>query len=1178
MTEEYRSYTTELLGLPGKHHEGFENLVDELPLGILSCDREGNITAINDFLLNLLGSPSADFTKQFNMLTFPPLVECGISAIIEETLTTGRNSSIETAYRSLWEKELFLNFKVFPRKDENGLIYGCYAIIEDLTIKNRETAELELSKRKDKLISQISDRFINSKFKDIDREINKTLEDLAKFIGADRSFLFVVTENTKYIIKTHEWLADGVISRIPLNEKWDTKKIVFERLNNFQIVNIPDVNKIPKEKEQLKKMLQDLGIKSVAMIPLSRYGTFKGFIGVDSKKKVHNWDYKELNVLKIAGGMIANVLERKNTESMLLKKEQEYEKIVNSLDTIIWKATFDKEGNALDTYISKSVDKVMGLPPGTIGTDWNTFFAHIHPEDREKVREALEQGFKQHGSPLYIDYRLVSNDGKPVWINTRGSFHYLKDGAFLGYGTSANITDRKMAEEEVIRSEKRYRSLIEQLGDAVFVSNLEGQILEVNDSASKMLGYSKEALQKMNVHDLLIPERRKNGLEAINRLEVEGTVRGDTKYLTANGDIIDVEISARLLEGCSGLSQAVVRDITHRKQMENKLRESEAILSEVCRIARIGGWEIDLESGVVTRTPEILRIYEKDLPADLKSGLSIYLTGSREILEKAINDAVEKGESYEHELELISAKGKHKWVRAIGRPVIQDGKVIKLIGTLQDITEQKEAQDELKRNEERYRALFEQSNDAIFLNRLDGQIVEVNEKACEIFGYTKEELQTKSVVDLLPPYLRDAGNLALEKCRKNRFIHINTVYQKANGEIFDAEGSSKVLEGYPDLAIAVVRDISKQKRAEEKIARSEIKYRSLFEQSNDAIIIHDFNGKILEVNKMTCEILGYNEQELKQESIIDLFSPEYREKVRSAMTEVKTTGSTRKETRMIRSDGTPIFMDFNVSLLQTQENTILAVGRDITDRIRAEEAMINARIEAETASRTKSEFLANMSHELRTPLNSIIGFSDILFERVFGELNERQLKYVSNISTSGKHLLGLINDILDLSKVEAGKMELHYSEFSIDSVFEEVKSTLSPLAHAKSLKIDFIAEPGFGSIQADRSRLIQILYNLGSNAIKFTPEKGSISVNCKKSGDSAIFSVKDTGIGISPDDQKKLFQPFTQIDSSSSKQYCGTGLGLVLVKKLVELHGGVIRVDSETGKGSNFTFELPAGN
>ena len=183
---------------------------------------------------------------------------------------------------------------------------------------------------------------------------------------------------------------------------------------------------------------------------------------------------------------------------------------------------------------------------------------------------------------------------------------------------------------------------------------------------------------------------------------------------------------------------------------------------------------------------------------------------------------------------------------------------------------------------------------------------------------------------------------------------------------------------------------------------------------------------------------------------------------------------------------------------------ILQTCLDITEHKRSEERLLQAKLEAEAANRTKSEFLANMSHELRTPLNSIIGFSDILLERVFGELNEKQLRYINNISTSGKHLLELINDILDLSKVEAGKMELHYSEFSINSVFEEVRAVFSPLAQKKSLEITFNVE-SVTTLEADRGRLIQILYNLVSNAIKFTPDGGKVSVCCKKKRKPSVY-------------------------------------------------------------------------
>ncbi|MPM72474.1 Non-motile and phage-resistance protein [bioreactor metagenome] len=237
--------------------------------------------------------------------------------------------------------------------------------------------------------------------------------------------------------------------------------------------------------------------------------------------------------------------------------------------------------------------------------------------------------------------------------------------------------------------------------------------------------------------------------------------------------------------------------------------------------------------------------------------------------------------------------------------------------------------------------------------------------------------------------------------------------------------------------------------------------------------------------------------------------------------------------------------------------------------------LLQAKFDAESASRAKSEFLTNVSHELRTPLNSIIGVSDILLEKIFGDLNAKQLKYVNNISVSGKHLLRVINDILDLSKVEAGKMELYYSEFSISLVFDEVKSTILPLALVKNLEMEFKIDPDLGDIQADRSRLIQILYNLVSNAVKFTPEGGKVSVFCEKSGNRAIFSVTDTGIGISPENQKYLFEPFKQIDSGTNRQYGGTGLGLALVKQFVDMHKGRVWFTSVRGKGSSFIFELP---
>ncbi|HIH74700.1 MAG TPA: PAS domain-containing protein [Methanosarcina sp.] len=253
---------------------------------------------------------------------------------------------------------------------------------------------------------------------------------------------------------------------------------------------------------------------------------------------------------------------------------------------------------------------------------------------------------------------------------------------------------------------------------------------------------------------------------------------------------------------------------------------------------------------------------------------------------------------------------------------------------------------------------------------------------------------------------------------------------------------------------------------------------------------------------------------------------------------------------------------------------ILETFRDITES-KAIERLLQEKQIAEVANRTKSEFLANMSHELRTPLNSIIGFSDILHQQVFGELNEKQLRYTDNISKSGRHLLNLINGILDLSKVEAGKMELIYKEFELANKLNMAKNFLSPIADQKNIKIEIDVDKNLTTIRADESRFIQIMYNLVDNAIKFSNKNGLITIEAKKKGDMAEIIVSDNGIGIKVEDQNKLFKPFSQVDPFSSKKFQGTGLGLSLVKQIVNLHGGYVWFRSAPDEGSTFAFAIP---
>jgi signal transduction histidine kinase len=231
--------------------------------------------------------------------------------------------------------------------------------------------------------------------------------------------------------------------------------------------------------------------------------------------------------------------------------------------------------------------------------------------------------------------------------------------------------------------------------------------------------------------------------------------------------------------------------------------------------------------------------------------------------------------------------------------------------------------------------------------------------------------------------------------------------------------------------------------------------------------------------------------------------------------------------------------------------------------------------EIEAANRHKSEFLANMSHELRTPLNAIIGFSEVLQERMFGELNEKQAEYTDDILTSGRHLLSLINEILDLSKVEAGRMELEVATFDLPLAIDNARTFVRERAVKHGINLDVTVDEQLGDFTGDERKIKQILLNLLSNAVKFTPEGGRIGIKARQADGSVEISVSDTGIGIAPEDQPKIFEEFRQVGSDYAHKKEGTGLGLTLAKKFVELHGGKIWVESEIGKGSTFSFTLP---
>ena len=376
----------------------------------------------------------------------------------------------------------------------------------------------------------------------------------------------------------------------------------------------------------------------------------------------------------------------------------------------------------------------------------------------------------------------------------------------------------------------------------------------------------------------------------------------------------------------------------------------------------------------------------------------------------------------------------------------------------------------------------------------------------------------------------------------------------------------------------------------ETLRLSETKFRGLLEAAANAIVGVNQEGLITMVNAETEKSFGYQRDELLGHPV-EILIPEAFHRVHQAhrasylrLARARTMGP-GLELRARRKDGSEFPVEISLTPLETEGGLlVMAIIVDITERRLYQEQIeqTNRELElrnreVERATQLKSQFLASMSHELRTPLNAILGFSDLLAEQTAGSLNEKQRRYVQHIHNGGQHLLQLINDILDLSKIEAGRMELRPESFLVADTLPEVLSIIRPLAMDKKIEVVSTVEPALW-VCADRVRFKQILYNLLSNAVKFTPDGGRVGVQVWPDGEWLHLVVHDTGIGIPPEEQEAIFDEFRQVGTTTKGVKEGTGLGLAITRRLVEQHGGTLRVESEPGRGSRFHFTLPAGS
>jgi len=891
--------------------------------------------------------------------------------------------------------------------------------------------------------------------------------------------------------------------------------------------------------------------------------------------------------------------------SDLEAKRDRLEFALDAADAGLW--DWDLKSNRV--LWSETIWRLYGLQPGSCEPTYEAWASSVHPDDRDATIAKLDAAVGA-GGDFYLEWRVANSPpGEERWLLSRGQPVLDADGSQRFYrGIVLDISRLKRSEIRLTDSEQRWNFALDTLGVGAWELDLGTRVALRTRLHDRIFGY-EEALP-LWTYDMFLEHVVPDDRDHVDRCFRDATASGadwdfECRIRRADGALRSIWAKGRHRYDGQGRALAlagIVQDITERKQLADALEASERefrllaeAMPQMVWVTRTDGWNTYCNRQWTDYTGLTLAEssgYGWSVPFHPDDQSRAWV---------AWRNAVENNATYSLECRLRRADGVYRWWLIRGVPVVDDaGNILKWFGTCTDIDDLKLNEQALLQSRENLLSVMQNAPYGILLINTDGTTAYLNPTATRLLRYTLADipdLETMFRKAYPDPAYQEQVQRAWQENVMGR-EEAGTLDEARVYSVQRADGVARDIEFHvtrlPDRRTLVTfTDITDRKQVEDQLRKLAL----AVEQSPASIIITDTNSLIEYVNDAFCRNTGYAREEVLRLTPAFLGSGQTPADTFRGLRATLAQGLTwRGELFNRRKDGSDYVDDVIISPLRQADGRVthyVAVQEDVTEkkalflelethRQHLEQLVeqrtrdvVAARAEAEGANRAKSAFLANMSHEIRTPMNAILGLAHLLRG---DNPTPEQLERLGKIDGAARHLLSIINDILDISKIEAGRLELEQANFPLASILDHVRSLIAEQARAKSLTVDVDGDDVPLWLKGDPTRLRQALLNYAGNAVKFT-ESGSISLRALLLGEDADgllvrFTVQDTGIGIAPEEAARLFEAFEQADASTTRKHGGTGLGLSITRRLARLMGGTVGVDSEPGRGSSFWFTV----